>query len=107
MTKKDLVILADYSEESLLTFAELCEVCNITADFMNDLIEFEIIHPEGQTPDAWEFDLEELMRIKRAIRLQRDLEVNLPGIVIVLDLLEEMEKLRIKAELLEKHFLKE
>lgn len=104
MTKKELMIIADYSHATPLTLEELCEACGISSDFINDLLEYEIIQLEGDTPDQWVFDLVQLQRIKTAIRLQRDLEVNFAGIAVVLDLLEEIERLRRKAELLERHF---
>lgn len=106
MVKNELVIIADYSQETLLTLDELCEICGISYDFINELIEYEIVHPQGGAPDEWVFDLDHLQRIKTALRLQRDLEVNLAGVTVVLDLLDELEELRARMKLLEKHFLK-
>ena len=37
---------------------------------------------------------DEITRILRTLRLQRDLRINLPGCALVLDLLDEMEELR-------------
>lgn len=105
MKKETLVIIADYSEESFISIQELYEACHISPDFVNELIEYEIIHPHGE-PNEWSFNLAELQKIKTAVRLQHDLEVNLPGVAIVLDLLKELKELRGKIELLEKHLLK-
>lgn len=104
MARKDIIIIADYSQESLLRFDEICTICNVSSDTIVSLIEYEIIHPRGNTPAEWTFDLAELKRIKTALRLQHDLEVNLQGVAVVLQLLDEMDDLRIKLELLEKHF---
>ena len=103
--KKEIVIIADYSETSI-TLQELCEICQISSDFVNDLIEYDIIYQQIDDPNEWIFDHHQLLRIKTALRLQRDLEVNLPGVAIVLDLLDQMEELRAKVDLLEKHFLR-
>lgn len=106
MAKKEIYIIADYSEEHSLTLDELCEVCHISSGFLEDLIKYEIIHPAGNIPHQWLFDLQQLKRIKTAMRLQHDLEVNLAGVAVVLDLLDQLEELRTKTQLLEKHFSK-
>lgn len=102
MDKNELIIVADY--EILLTREELCHICRISAAYMNDLLQYEIIHPVYHQQNEF-FDLSQLKRIKRAIRLQRDLELNLAGVALVLDLLEQMEGLRSEINLIEKHYL--
>ncbi|RDI41812.1 chaperone modulator CbpM [Aquicella lusitana] len=106
MAKKEIMIIADYTSDTPVSLEEICEICNISADFIQDLIEYEIVHPEGELPEEWQFDLDELQRIKTALRLQRDLEVNLAGVAVVLDLLDEMERLRARMAMLEKLYLK-
>ena len=103
MAKKGVVIIADYSETHPVSFDELCEICNLTSDIIDSLIEYEIIHPEGKRPAEWEFDMTQLQRVKTAMRLRRDLEVNFAGIALVLDLLDQMEEMRTQIELLERH----
>ena len=44
--------------------------------------------------------------MKTALRLQHDLEVNLAGVALVLDLLEQLHETEEKLAVLEKHFLK-
>ncbi len=105
MKKHEQLIIADYSQETPLSLEELCEVCHITTEFINTLMEYEIIHPKEAQQTEWLFDLDELKRIQRALRLQRDLEVNLAGIAVVLDLLDELEELREQVELMHKHYL--
>jgi chaperone modulatory protein CbpM len=34
------------------------------------------------------------MRSRKALRLQRDLEINIPGLAVTLDLLDEVDSLR-------------
>jgi chaperone modulatory protein CbpM len=106
MAKNGIVIIADYSQETFLSLEEVCLICHISPDFINDLIEYDIIKPKGLTYGQWEFDLMQLNRIKKALRLQKDLEVNLAGVVLILQLLDEMEKMRLQTEIIEKHFFK-
>lgn len=102
MAKHELVIIADPNE---ITLQELCEICSISSDFISHLMEYEIIHPKGREPEEWVFDLAQLQRIKKAVRLQRDLDVNLAGVAVVLDLMEELQELRAEVELIHKHVL--
>jgi chaperone modulatory protein CbpM len=107
MTKKEIMIIADYTESTSLTLDELCAICGIPTDLVYEMMEFDIIHPGRAEPEAWEFDLVQLQRAKTAMRLHRDLEVNFAGIALVLQLMEELETLRQHSELLEKHLLKD
>ncbi|MEO7806421.1 MAG: chaperone modulator CbpM [Steroidobacteraceae bacterium] len=61
---------------------------------MQGLIDEGILVPSGAQPDDWEFHGNSLARARIAIRLMRDLELNLAGTAIVLDLLAEIELLR-------------
>ena len=103
---KEIIIIADYTEEVALTAEDVCEICGIDAVLIQDLISYDIIIPSGSEPDKWVFDMAQLQRLRTALRLQRDLELNYAGIALVFKLLQEMEDLRAKTELLNKHLLK-
>ena len=104
MVKKEVIIIADYTNTEPLTLDEFCEACSISNDFIQALIEHDIVHPIGEQPNQWQFELEEVQRVKTAQRLQRDLEVNMAGIALVLDLLDELDELRAHAQLIERHY---
>jgi chaperone modulatory protein CbpM len=103
MKKHEIMIVADYSDKSPLTLSELCEICNISQNVVHEFISWEIVHPRQSAQQELIFELIDLRRIKTALRLQHDLEVNLAGVALVLDLLEELEELREKAKFLEKN----
>ncbi len=42
----------------------------------------------------WHFTGAALRRARRALRLERDLEINLAGLALALELMEEVERLR-------------
>jgi chaperone modulatory protein CbpM len=73
---------------------ELCNLCKVHAQFIQDLIEEGILSPQGQNPREWRFAAIEIKRIQISIRLQEDLRINLPGTALALDLLEEIEQLK-------------
>lgn len=103
---KDVIIIADYSSDTSLSLQEVCEICSVEVVFVNDLIAYEIIQPAGSSQDEWVFDMQQLQRLRTALRLQRDLELNLAGVALVLELLDEMQDLRAHSEILHKHILK-
>lgn len=104
MAKQEIVIMANYAEELTLTQADVCEICHITPVVVQELIEYGIVQPEGERSSDWAFNLTHLARIKTSLRLQRDLEINLSGVALILDLLDEMRKLRVKEHILHKHY---
>lgn len=104
MAKKEMIIIADFSQQEPLTLEDLCAAYNISADFINQLIEYDIIH-DGHEVERRMFDIEEMKRIRTAIRLHRDLEVNLAGVALALQLLDELDELRAQMEMFRKHYL--
>jgi chaperone modulatory protein CbpM len=76
-----------------LSLAELCRACAVHADRILDLIDEGILEPKGADPRRWRFSGSNLQRARIAVRLQRDLDINLPGVALALDLLEEIDRL--------------
>jgi|SRR5690625_780696 len=74
--------------------SELCQCCDVTAEFVIDLVDEGILQPEGSEPARWRFRGIHITRVQRAVRLTNDLRVNLPGVALALELLEELELLR-------------
>ena len=99
--KRDLMIVIE-TTETCLTLDELCEICQIPEEFVYDLVADKIIFPAKDRRGASVFDMVQLQRIKTVIRLQQDLEINLAGVAVVMDLLDEMERLKAKAALLDR-----
>lgn len=76
------------------TLAEFCQNCDVHAEYVMELVEYGILHPRGNDPRAWQFAGRDLVRMKKALRLRRDLDINLPGLALSLELLEEIDDLR-------------
>lgn len=104
MKKHEVMIVASYSKSSMITIEELCEICNITDDVLKEFISYEIIHPMESSKQEILFALEDLQRIKTALRLQHDLEVNMAGAALILDLLKQLDEMRQKMKFLERQF---
>lgn len=101
--KNEIVIIADYSTDEALTLQAICEICGVTPDIIQTFIEYGVIYPDETGSGEWVFRVIHLQRVKRAIRLQRDLELNLAGAALVLDLLDEVESLREQLTFLQKN----
>jgi len=81
-------------EESRLSLRELCDACSVHAEFIIDLVNEGVIEPSGYEKSHWCFTGFTLRRVRTAKRLKRDLGVNLAGIGLALDLLDELEHMR-------------
>ena len=95
--KKELETLLSgdvLGEDVELTLVELCRTCQLPAERVYELVEEGIIDPLGREPAGWRFRWTSVRRVRCALRLERDLGVNLAGAALALDLLEELERLR-------------
>lgn len=89
-------------EDYSFNLAELCHACNTHAEFLLNLIEHGVLEPQGKMPENWQFGVVALKRSQSAVRLRNDFNMNTEAIALVLDLLDELQELRQKMQLLEK-----
>lgn len=86
---------ASLLDESLeLSLQQFCRYCDLQRAQIQELVAEGIIEPRGARPAEWRFNGVMLKRVQIATRLQRDLDINLPGIAVILELLHELEQLR-------------
>ena len=85
-------------EEIHLTLVELCRACRVPEQEIRAFVVEGVLEPSGRAPEDWRFDGASLHRARTALRLARDLEVNLAGIALALDLLDEITTLRSRLE---------
>jgi chaperone modulatory protein CbpM len=81
-------------EDDSLTLEQLCDACDVQTDWVISLVEESIIEPQGEEIHMWRFSGASLVRVRSALRLHHDLGVNLAGIALALDLMEDLENLR-------------
>lgn len=90
----DRILIGYLLDETVsLSLAEMSGACRVREERIVELVEEGIIEPVAEQRE-WHFPATQLQRAHRAIRLQQDLEINLAGVAVVLDLLEELEELR-------------
>lgn len=83
-------------EEVRFSLVELCQTCAVSEDDIRAWVFEGLLQPEGDGSGAWIFRGASLRRARVASRLARDLELNLAGIALALDLLDEIAALRLR-----------
>lgn len=79
----------------LLSFEEICRAVNAESMFVTQLIDYHVIEPKGTLQ---QFDAYALKRAQLARNFYYDLEVNVAGIAILLDLLDRVATLEKEIE---------
>lgn len=91
-------------EEDNISLEQLCQLCGTNAEWILSLVQESIIEPEpsADEPPTWRFSGICLTKVRSALRLQNDLGVNLAGIALVFDLMNELDSLRAQLHTLNK-----
>ena len=87
-------------EQVYYSLKDVCHVCGCQTEWVVALVEQGVLHPTGGARQTWQFPGSSLHTAMKARRLQRDLDLNLSSIALVLDLLEEIESLRARLDML-------
>lgn len=90
-----LVVDAVVVDESVqFSLDQLCRICRTDSARLVALVDEGVLLPAGQRPEEWHFDGSSLQRARMALRLSRDLDLNVSGTALVLELLDELAALR-------------
>ncbi len=81
-------------EQTGLTLADLCRACAVHDEQIIALVDAGVLEPQGREPARWIFAGDSLHRARKALRLQRDLDIDLAGAALALELLDEIASLR-------------
>jgi chaperone modulatory protein CbpM len=93
MAKKILTgVIVEESAE--LSLSELSRACSTTTEWLIELVDEGVLEPVGQQQTQWRFSGASLKRARTARRLHDDLKINLAGVALALDLIEEVEAMR-------------
>jgi chaperone modulatory protein CbpM len=79
--------------EVSFSLAGLCRACGSDRRFLIALVDEGVLQPSGADPDNWQFSGQCLRTARTAASLARDLEMDLAGIALVLELLQRIETL--------------
>ena len=74
----------------------ICYSFKLNPDIINEMVAWGIAEPSGNKPEKWLFSHEDFERIGRASRFKDELEINIPGAALALQLIEDIKNLRNK-----------
>lgn len=80
--------------DACLTLDDVCHACSVRTEWIVELVEEGILEPSGDKRIEWKFSGESISRVQIAWRLQHDLEINLAGVALAIDLLQEIDNMR-------------
>ncbi|MBE9568252.1 MAG: MerR family transcriptional regulator [Proteobacteria bacterium] len=100
MVKQTIDILSGYilEDEPRLTLRQLCDACAVRAEYIIELVDEGFIEPSGVERAHWCFNGVTVRRVQKAKRLQHDLGVNLAGVALAIELIDEIEFLRARLD---------
>lgn len=101
MTQENYVVGVLIEESTLVPFVEVCQKYNIPEPLLIEMLEEGLFSVQAQKQ---QLNLNDLQRLTSACRLHRDLGINLAGVALALDLLDEMNTMRQELDILRKHF---
>jgi chaperone modulatory protein CbpM len=93
MRSETMLVGVCLSDEHALDLEAFAQACGAAIEEIRLLVEEGLLRPTVEQP-AWRFGGEALARARRIRRLQRDFEANLDSVAVMLDLMDENERLR-------------
>ncbi|HCQ63665.1 MAG TPA: hypothetical protein DIU07_00105 [Rhodobacteraceae bacterium] len=93
MTRSKAVIQVSEIVEPM-SLIDLCRISGCSAEWILELIDEGILEPVDEDHPGARFDSSSITIIRRVQRLQGDLRINLPGIAVVLSLVDENARLK-------------
>lgn len=82
------------------SLTELCEITRLDAARVRELVGLGVVEPRVDR-DYWYFSTRQVSQCARAGRLMRDLELNMHGAALALDLMDRNRRLRRRVAYLE------
>jgi len=91
MAPNELVLA--YDESELVTLDVLAERTDTHPELILSYVEYGLIEPVGRRGTVLLFEVAAVARVRTIQRLRNDLGVNLPGVGVILELLERIREL--------------
>ena len=82
-----------FDDSAMLSLKVLSRMCSVDERHIVEFVE-EGVLKVIEVRSEWHFSGDALRRARLAVRLERDLELNLAGVALAVELTEELEQLR-------------
>jgi chaperone modulatory protein CbpM len=86
-----------FDESAVLSIKELSRMCAVDERHIVEFVEEGVLSVVNISSE-WHFTGDALRRARLAVRLERDLELNLAGVALAVELIEEIARLRRQLE---------
>lgn len=84
------------NENIIYTTYAICHSHNLNKEIVYEMVSWGIADPIGNSPENWQFTQNDYERIERAERFRKELDINIPGAALAIDLIDEIQHLRNK-----------
>lgn len=84
------------NENIIYTTHAIRHTHKLSQETINEMVSWGIAEPSGCNPEKWLFTQKDYERIERALRFRKELNINIPGAALALQLIEEIQNLRNK-----------
>ncbi|MGB5627731.1 MAG: chaperone modulator CbpM [Woeseiaceae bacterium] len=81
-------------EQAELSLEDIGRLCSRSTEWVIELVEQGVLEPTGDSWQGWRFSGTSLVRARVARRLQRDLDINVEGVALAIELMDEIRLLR-------------
>jgi chaperone modulatory protein CbpM len=82
-----------FDESAVLSIKDLSRMCAVEERHIEEFVEEGVLQVVNVRSE-WHFSGDALRRARLALRLERDLELNLAGVALAVELIEELAQLR-------------
>ncbi|KTD56610.1 putative chaperone-modulator protein CbpM [Legionella santicrucis] len=103
MKQSNTVVGVLIEETTNISFNEVCIKYQIPKELLLEMVEYGIFSSSPHASEQLQLNQKDLRKIESAFRLHHDLGVNLPGVAVVLELLEKIDLLTDELNVLRKH----
>ena len=83
-----------FDQSAILSIKDLSRMCQVDERHIVEFVEEGVLTTVEVNTTEWHFSGAALRRARLALRLERDLELNLAGVALALELMDELENLR-------------
>lgn len=92
------------TEYSLMTLEELAGAAELHPELVEEFIDYGLVEPATAASSNRLFSVSAVERLRRIMRLRRDLGVNLAGVGVILEMRERIENLQKELDRLRRRF---
>lgn len=95
MAERKIVMNDDvFEDHDILSLRDVCETCGIERDAVFAYVGEGLVEVSCEPDGSMRFTRSHVVRLQRAVRLERDLRLNPAGSVLALELMAEIEQLK-------------